>query len=189
MNYTITYSNTKHGWVKLLPDMTLKITIPTKKSKDKNFENILLKKWIKLIEKYKTQNITKIETTTNDHVIIFWDEVDLNEINWDLELYLKEKLYIASLPILNEYSNKIWIKYNKLSIKDLKTKWWSCSWTQNISLNLKLIHLPMKFLEYVIIHEVCHLKEKHHQKKFWDLVGKYCNNYEETRKELKKLRF
>lgn len=187
MDYKITYSNAKHGWVKLLPDMTLKLTIPHRKSKDKSFESILLEKWRILIEKYKKRNITKIETITKDYVLIFWEKIDLSEITWDLESFLKQKLYDISFPILDKYSKDLWIPYNKFYVKNLKTKWWSCSSIQNISLNLKLVHLPLKFLRYVIIHEVCHLKEKNHWKKFWELVWKYCEDYKEVRKELKGL--
>jgi predicted metal-dependent hydrolase len=83
---------------------------------------------------------------------------------------LKLKLYDVSLPILEKYSSELKIPFNKLTIKDLKSKRGSCSGTNNITLNLKLIHLPFEFLEYVIIHEACHLKEKNHSKIFWDLV-------------------
>ena len=102
---------------------------------------------------------------------------------------MKLKLYNESLPILDKYSYELKIPFNKLTIKDLKSKWGSCSWTNNITLNLKLVHLPFEFLEYVIIHEACHLKEKNHWKKFWDLVWKYFPDYKNTRKELKKVSF
>lgn len=187
MNYKITYSNTKHWWVKLLPDMTLKLTIPHRKSGDKSFENILLEKWKMLIEKYRKRNLSKIETITKDYVLIFWEKVDLSGISWDLDNFLKQKLYEISLPILDKYSKDLKIPFNKIYIKNLKTKWGSCSSVQNISLNLKLIHFPLKFLNYVIIHEACHLKEKNHGKKFWELVWKYCENYKEIRKELKNI--
>ncbi|MGE4444361.1 MAG: M48 family metallopeptidase [Candidatus Altimarinota bacterium] len=185
MDYKITYSNAKHGWVRLLPDMTLKLTIPYKKSQDKSFETILLEKGKMLIEKYKKRNVNKIETITKDYVLIFGEKVDLREISGDLESFLKQKLYYISLPILDKYSGDLGILYNKFYVKNLKTKWGSCSSIQNISLNFKLVHLPLKFLRYVIIHEVCHLKEKNHGKKFWELVGKYCEDYKEIRKELK----
>jgi predicted metal-dependent hydrolase len=75
---------------------------------------------------------------------------------------LKEKLYFETYEILEKYSKSLNIPFNKLSIKSLKSKWGSCSFDNNITINLKLIHLPKVFLEYVIIHEACHLKEKNH---------------------------
>ena len=189
MQYEIFYSKTKHAYVRLLPDMTLKLTIPIRKSKDKKLENILLEKWKILVEKYKNKKSQKIETINDDYVLIFWEKVSLNTINWDIKKYLKEKLYNESLPILEKYSSELKIPYNKLTIKDLKSKWGSCSWTNNITLNLKLIHLPVHFLQYVIVHEACHLKEKNHSKRFWDLVWKYFPEFKIVRKELKWVSF
>lgn len=183
MIYTIEYSNVKNWRARLMPDMSIKLTIPFKKSSDKNFENNLLEKAKKLFKKYQNKKI-KIENITDDYVIIFWEKVIINSIKWDIKTYLKQKLFVESYPLLEKYSKDLGFKYNNFYIKDLKTKRGSCSWIQNISLNLKLVHLPIKFLTYVIIHEVCHLKEKNHSKKFWNLVLKYCPDYKQTRKEL-----
>lgn len=188
MNYEINYSNTKHGYVRLLPDMTLKLTIPLNRQKDKNFERALLEKWETLISRYKKRNITKLETIVDNCVMIFWEKIPLDTISGNLDNYLKEKLQEVSLPILDKYTSLIWIRSNDFKIKNLKSKWWSCSGTNNINLNLKLVHLPQEILEYVIIHEVCHLKEKNHWQRFWKLVEKYCENYKEVRKELKNIR-
>ena len=98
---------------------------------------------------------------------------------------LKNFLYEKSIPILDKYSNLLGKNYSKLTIKDLKSKRWSCSRDQKIVLNLKLIHIPEKYLEYVIIHEVCHLKEKNHSKNFWKLVEWFLPDYKEKRKSLK----
>jgi predicted metal-dependent hydrolase len=186
-NYTIIYSKIKHWYVRLMPDLSLKISIPLRKSKDKKFETLLLKKWEQLIEKYKKRNITKIEKITSDSILIFWKKILLNEISENLEIYLKQKLYDFSLPIIKEYSKKLWFSYNKLYIKPLKSKWWSCSWINNISINLYLVHLPIKIIKYVIIHEVCHLKEKNHSKNFYNLVEWFCGDYKEIEKELKNI--
>jgi predicted metal-dependent hydrolase len=50
-----------------------------------------------------------------------------------------------------------------------------------------LVHLPTKYIKYVVIHEVCHLKHKNHSKEFWTEVEKFLPNYRETRKEMKKI--
>ncbi len=189
MKYTITYSKVKHWWIKLLPDLSFKLTIPLKKSKDKSFEKLLLEKWMQLLEKHKKSGIKTIKPLNSDSVLVFWEKVFLSDIKWDLEIYLKQCLYEVWLPIMNKVSLDLWINYNKFYVKNLKTKWGSCSWIQNISIWLNLVHLPIKFLNYVIIHECCHLKEKNHGKNFWNLVEKYCLDYKEIRKELKKYRF
>lgn len=188
MDYQITYSKAKNGWVRLMPDMTLKITIPHRKSSDKAFEKLLIEKWIQMIEKFKKRNITKLQWYWEDFVMIFWEKILLENISWDIDLFLKQKLFFESKAILDTTSFKIWINYKNLHIKSLKSKWGSCSWINNISINQELIHLDRKFLNYVVIHEACHLKQKNHSKKFWDLVLEFCPDYKLTRKELKQIR-
>ena len=62
------------------------------------------------------------------------------------------------------------INYGKICIRNNKTRWGSCSRENNISLNLHLIRLPDHLCEYVILHELCHVVYKHHQKSFWHMV-------------------
>lgn len=187
MQYIITYSKARHWYVRLMPDMTLKLTIPHKKAGDKNFEKILLEKWEQLIEKYKKRNIIKIETITKDYVIVFWEKINFSEINWDINKYLKNIFIIESSKYLDKYSSILGINYNKLSVRKLKSKWGSCTSTNNISLNLNLVHLDKKFLEYVVVHEISHLKEKNHSKNFWNLVFSFSPYYKDIRRELKKI--
>lgn len=187
MDYIVNYSKIKHWYVRIWNDWVLKLSIPVRFKSDKNFENILLEKWKKLLEKIKKRNHKKIDCFGEKSVIIFWEEVCLN---WQLitDQILKQKLYDFSIPLLEKYSKQIWIPFQKLTIKSLKSKRGSCSYHQSIVLNLKLIHLPKQFLEYVIIHEACHLKEKNHSKNFWKLVEWFYADYKKIRKELRKYR-
>ncbi|MFC1554770.1 M48 family metallopeptidase [candidate division KSB1 bacterium] len=75
--------------------------------------------------------------------------------------------------------------YNKLTLRNQRTRWGSCSSRNNISLNRKLIYLPQKLIEYVILHEMVHTRIKNHSKKFWTELKKYCSNCLILRKELK----
>jgi hypothetical protein len=70
----------------------------------------------------------------------------------------------------------------------LKSKWGSCSGENAIVLNLYLLHLPRIFLEYVVAHEVAHMKAKNHSPKFWQEVEKLFPKYREIRRELKKVK-
>ena len=98
----------------------------------------------------------------------------------------KEILSEYATPIVKEYSHKLGMKYQKLSFRKTSSKRGSCTSDQKISLNLDLIHLPTKYIKYVIIHECCHLKVKNHSKKFRALVESFCPHYKEIKKELKK---
>jgi predicted metal-dependent hydrolase len=76
--------------------------------------------------------------------------------------------------------------YNKINIKRQKTRWGSCSKKGNLNFNYKIIFLPENIRDYIVVHELCHLEELNHSKKFWDLVAKIIPDYRQIRKELKK---
>jgi predicted metal-dependent hydrolase len=67
-------------------------------------------------------------------------------------------------------SEKYNLKYNKLKITSAKTRWGSCTSQKNINFSYRLIMAPLKTIDYVIVHELSHLKEMNHSKKFWDIV-------------------
>lgn len=67
--------------------------------------------------------------------------------------------------------------YNRMRISDAKTRWGSCSSKRNININWRLVLAPLPVLDYVIIHELCHLKELNHSYKFWQLVENIQPNY------------
>lgn len=69
--------------------------------------------------------------------------------------------------------------YNRVSIKNTKTRWGSCSSQKNINLHYKLIFLDDRLRDYVIIHELCHLREMNHSKYFWKEVENIIPNYRE----------
>lgn len=77
----------------------------------------------------------------------------------------------------------------KVSIKNQLTRWGSCSKKGNLNFNYRITLLPMHLLDYVIVHELCHLKEFNHSKHFWNLVAKTLPDYKKIKKEFKKIRF
>lgn len=76
--------------------------------------------------------------------------------------------------------------YNALRIKHQKTRWGSCSAKGNINLNLRLMMAPNEAIDYVIVHELCHLRELNHSRKFWRLVEFYCPEFRKWKAWLKK---
>ncbi|MDP2951541.1 MAG: M48 family metallopeptidase [bacterium] len=84
------------------------------------------------------------------------------------------------------YLNKSYgFAFNKITIKNQKTRWGSCSKKGNLNFNYKILFLPKDLADYIIIHELCHLKILNHSKKFWQLVKQQMPNYLEIRKALK----
>ena len=103
---------------------------------------------------------------------------------------LKEWLFSQAKSFLKNRTYKIaqdhFLKINNVVIKNYKSRWGSCDNKSNISLNWKLIMLPYKIIDYVIIHELCHTKHMDHSQSFWKLVSKLDCEYKENRENLKK---
>ena len=84
------------------------------------------------------------------------------------------------------YGRLIGVTYNRIRIADQKTRWGSCSSRGTISYNWHLILLPENILDYVVVHELCHLLEMNHSPRFWSQVEKILPDYRERRNWLKK---
>ena len=83
------------------------------------------------------------------------------------------------IPARVEYFARIiGVTYGNITIRNQKTRWGSCSSEKNLNFNWKLILAPPEVLDYVVVHELCHLKEMNHSKAFWDEVGKVMPEYE-----------
>ncbi len=129
--------------------------------------------------------------------------VVLDKENNRIEIYIKKEYdnlenrrkevlnflaYMAGNNInlrLNKYSNEMQLKYNDVRIKDVKSKWGSCSSKKNLNFNYKLIFAPQWIIDYVVVHELSHLKHMDHSKNFWGLVQLYAPKYKEARKWFK----
>lgn len=75
--------------------------------------------------------------------------------------------------------------FSKISVRNQKARWGSCSRKGNLNFNYKIVLLPEKLADYIIVHELCHLKEFNHSRNFWDLVGRSAPDYRNIRKELR----
>jgi predicted metal-dependent hydrolase len=85
------------------------------------------------------------------------------------------------------YNSRYGLKYRKIFIRNQKTRWGSCSKNGNLSYNYKIALLPKKLADYIIVHELCHLKEFNHSRKYWNLVERAIPDYDERIEEIKKL--
>ncbi len=89
---------------------------------------------------------------------------------------------------LDELAREHEFTYNRVFIRSQKTRWGSCSGKRNINLNVKLIELPEDLIDYVILHELVHLKINNHGAEFWSELDKYVGDAKTVDKELKKYR-
>jgi len=87
---------------------------------------------------------------------------------------------------LKSLAAKIGFKYNKISFRDQKTLWGSCSQSGNISLNVKLARLPDELIDYVILHELVHIRIRDHGKDFWAALDHLLGDAKKLDRRLKK---
>jgi len=84
------------------------------------------------------------------------------------------------------YFNKIYnFSYQRISVRNQRSRWGSCSRQGNLNFNYHLIYLPSRLSDYIIVHELCHLKEMNHSIRFWQLVAQTIPNYKDLRKQLR----
>ena len=103
--------------------------------------------------------------------------------------YLKLKEYARDFVIKKiEKLNEVYkFEYKKIIIRNQKTRWGSCSSKGNLNFNYKIIFLPEECVNYIIVHELCHLREFNHSEKFWNLVMHNIQKYKKIKKQIKAL--
>lgn len=99
--------------------------------------------------------------------------------------WLRKLAYEIVKERLDVYSSKMDLSYNKLLIKDQKTRWGSCSSLGNININYRIVKFPMEIIDYLVVHELAHLKYMNHSREFWHHVEKWIPDYKSRRKVLK----
>jgi predicted metal-dependent hydrolase len=101
-----------------------------------------------------------------------------------IKLWLQDQAVRLIGEKVKVLSRKMQVSLNRVYIKDQKTIWGSCSARKNLNFNWRLIMVPESVMDYVIIHELCHLQEMSHSKAFWKLVAQYCPDWRTHRQWL-----
>jgi predicted metal-dependent hydrolase len=103
--------------------------------------------------------------------------VEYRKLKHQARVLVKEKI-----TQINKFYN---FSFNRICIKNHKSRWGSCSKKGNLNFNYKIIHLPVELAEYIVVHELCHLKELNHSSRFWALVARAVPDYKARRRKLK----
>jgi predicted metal-dependent hydrolase len=87
---------------------------------------------------------------------------------------------------LDLYAPRVGVRYNSYAISSAGTRWGSCTVAGNIRLNWKLVHYPLALLDYVVVHELAHLREMNHSPRFWAVVESVFPDYDGAKAALRK---
>ena len=213
MEYTITKKKIKNFIIRIYPDLRIAISVPLHAS-SKDIENFIQskKEWIettlKKIEIAKEnknnlkENIIRILSKkiekkiiesdlerirlTDTSIYIYSKDIDNAKIEKKLLEWKGEKLKVILDEYLEKYTKLLNTNINYYQIKKLSSAWGIYHKKENyISFNFDLIEKEIKCIEYVVLHELCHIFYMNHQKDFWTLVEKYMPDYKIRRKNLK----
>lgn len=166
MEYTIIRSQRKTLAIQVNADTSVTVRAP-KRASLVEIQKILFEKkdWIdKHIEKLKKQkeqdNIQKIEPLSNLQI---------------RKLASKALVYIPQR--VRHFSKLVGVDYGKITVRNQRTRWGSCSSRGNLNFNCLLMLTPPEVIDYVVVHELCHRKEMNHSKAFWGEVEKILPDY------------
>ena len=208
-NYILIRKEVKHDRLRVSEDGKVRIIAPPSFTEE-DISSMLKKKskWIDSNLKY-FNGMSKVELQRNQLLLFgnrysyFYNTTYAQKVTVDhehkiitsqqdlLDPKIQEKWYrsIAKKHLTKrtkELSAKMKLPFNKLFIRESKTKWGNCSKDKNISLNWKLIKAPDYVIDYIIIHELLHTVVMSHTHKFWTLLKSYYPNYKESIKWVEK---
>ena len=213
MEYTVTKKKIKNFIIRIYPDLRIAVSVPLHAS-NKDVENFIQskKEWIettlKKIEIAKEnknnlkENIIRILSKkiekkiiesdlerirlTDTSIYIYSKDIDNTKIEKKLLEWKVEKLKVILDEYLEKYTRLLNTNINYYQIKKLSSAWGIYHKKENyITFNFDLIEKDIECIEYVVLHELCHIFYMNHQKDFWTLVEKYMPDYKIRRKNLK----
>lgn len=166
MEVTVVRTNRKTVAIQVNSDLKVTVRAPRNAS-DKEIERILQKKedWIrksieKMREKKALLEAEGIQYLTQEEIARLADQA--------LEDIPKRVAYFAKI---------VGVTYGRITIRNQKTRWGSCSGKGNLNFNCLLMLAPPEVIDYVVVHELCHRKEMNHSKVFWNEVEKVLPEY------------
>lgn len=110
---------------------------------------------------------------------------EIKRIAKGLEIYRQENFYNWVEILVNEISKILNVKPEKILFRKMKKRWGSCNYKKKILIfNKNLELLPKELIKHIVIHEMCHLIVKNHNKDFWNLVSRLDPNFKENRRLL-----
>lgn len=107
-------------------------------------------------------------------------------VSHKINTFLKNTAAKYIIPRAHQLAKKMELDFNKITLREQTTRWGSCSSKKNLSFNWHLVHFNPEIIDYVIIHELSHLKHLNHSRQFWQFVKQYDPAYPKHRGFLKR---
>lgn len=142
-------------------------------------------------KKYQIQivsgNYKKIIIDLKDSIFYIFTPLTYTKIEMEnsIKSFYKQNAIQQILPIVENWSKVMKVTPTKVSFRYAKKRWGSCSNKNRISLNFNLMKLPLSLIEYVVVHELAHIKHHNHSKDFWQFIEKYMNDYKFREKDIR----
>lgn len=185
MNVKIIRSNRKTLAIQINPDLSVTVRAPMY-APQSDIERILREKegWIqKHIEKIREQEAKRKKTQGEKGE--YGESVESEYLTNEEIKKLADKALQHIPKRVSYYAKQIGVTYGKITIRNQKTRWGSCSSKGNLNFNCLLMLTPPEVIDYVVVHELCHRKEMNHSGAFWVEVEKVLLDYKEQVKWLK----
>lgn len=128
------------------------------------------------IERFKT-SLQKFSIDFNDKGFIIVSDGSEEVERQLVEKFFRKQAKEELTRLADFYANKVGVQYHKITIRHQATRWGSCSSKGNLSFNLKIMCAPKEMIEYVVLHEIMHLKHFNHSKAFWQSIEEVMPNY------------
>ena len=174
MEFTIIRSNRKSVSIQINKDLTITVRAP-RYVPEKEIKRIIQEK-----EAWIQKHLAKMKERKEQY-----EKSGRHPLTAD-ELQKLAQKAVEYIPGRVEYFSKIiGVTYGRITIRNQKTRWGSCSSKGNLNFNCLLMLTPPEIIDYVVVHELCHRKQMNHSKKFWAEVEKILPNYKEAKKWLK----
>ncbi|MCH9643971.1 MAG: M48 family metallopeptidase [Gammaproteobacteria bacterium] len=179
------FLNSKRSWVEKHADLlTPKPVIPVTIKLPEIIKLDLLQRCWQVQYEPLSQITSKPRILQRGDRLIVKHQNDQGRVVLLLKAWLKRLAKQHLTELIRQVSAETGLRYNRLSFRHQKTLWASCSFRANISLNIKLLFMSLKYTRYVMIHELCHTVHMNHSRQFWHLVSQHEPHYLQLDKEI-----
>lgn len=176
--------NIKHCYLRVLSDNLIQIKA-NRYFTILDAKDLIYRKKDWLIENIQKQNSKKL----NESEFLYFGEKKLlsDFLIKDLDKFYKEEIQKIIPSLVEKYSNLMQLYPTKISYRKNRRTWGSCNFKNELNFNILLAKYPIFIIEYIVIHELAHIKHKNHSKDFYFLVEKFSPNYKKIEKFFKTL--